>query len=92
MYWTEIEGNWQQFKGRARSKWSKLTEEDVDQVRGKRAQLVNKIVQRYSVMDDDAERQIDTWLASVEAPRPEQRVGEGRSDASRSEQSRPNPR
>jgi uncharacterized protein YjbJ (UPF0337 family) len=85
MYWTEIEGNWQQFKGRARSKWSKLTEEDVDGVRGKRAQLVSKIVQRYGVMDDDAERQIDTWLASVEGPRPEQRASE-----SRPEQSRPN--
>ena len=38
MNWDRIEGNWKQFKGKARQQWGKLTD-DVEFVEGKRTEL-----------------------------------------------------
>jgi uncharacterized protein YjbJ (UPF0337 family) len=37
MNWDIIEGQWKQFKGRARQAWSKLTDDDLANLNGKRA-------------------------------------------------------
>lgn len=39
----EIGGNWKQFKGKAKEKWGKLTDDDMTVIEGKRDQLVGKI-------------------------------------------------
>jgi len=62
MNWTQIEGKWDQVKGQVRSQWAKLTDDDVANLKGKKDQLVGKIVERYGVAKDDAEQQIDAWL------------------------------
>jgi uncharacterized protein YjbJ (UPF0337 family) len=62
MNWTQIEGKWDQVKGQVRSQWAKLTDDDVNNLAGKKDQLVGKIVERYGVAKDDAEQQIDAWL------------------------------
>ncbi len=66
MNWTQIEGKWDQFKGKARSQWGKLTDDDVTNLQGKKDQLLGKIVERYGVAKDDAERQVNTWLSSLD--------------------------
>ncbi len=65
MNWTQIEGKWDQVKGQVRSQWAKLTDDDVANLKGKKDQLVGKIVERYGVAKDDAEQQIDNWLKRV---------------------------
>lgn len=67
MNWTQVEGKWGQVKGQLRSKWSKLTDDDVGVLDGKRETLVGKIVERYGIMKDEAEKQIDGWLGSLDA-------------------------
>jgi uncharacterized protein YjbJ (UPF0337 family) len=62
MNWDRIEGNWKQFKGKAREQWGDLTDDDLDVVEGKRQQLAGKIQERYGLAKDEAERQIDDWL------------------------------
>jgi uncharacterized protein YjbJ (UPF0337 family) len=62
MNWDRIEGNWMQFKGKAREQWGDLTDDDLDVVEGKRQQLAGKIQERYGLAKDEAERQIDDWL------------------------------
>jgi len=59
----QIEGQWKQLSGKVQTEWGKLTNDDVDVIDGKRQQLVGKIQERYGVAKDDAERQVDTWLA-----------------------------
>jgi uncharacterized protein YjbJ (UPF0337 family) len=61
MNWDRIEGNWKQFKGKAKEKWGKLTDDDLDVVSGKRDQLAGRIQERYGIAKEDAERQIDEW-------------------------------
>jgi uncharacterized protein YjbJ (UPF0337 family) len=65
MNWDRVEGNWKEFKGKAQQKWGKLTNDDLDVIEGKRTELSGRLQQRYGVARDEAERQIDTWLKSV---------------------------
>ena len=36
MNWDTIAGNWKQFQGKARQQWGKLTDDDLELVKGKR--------------------------------------------------------
>ena len=63
MNWDRIEGNWKQFKGQVKEQWGDLTDDDFDKVAGRRDQLAGRIQERYSVARDEADRQIDDWLA-----------------------------
>jgi uncharacterized protein YjbJ (UPF0337 family) len=40
----------------------KLTDDDLDQLAGKRDQLVGKIQERYGYQRDQAEREVDTAI------------------------------
>lgn len=62
MNWDRVQGNWKQFKGKAKEQWGKLTDDDLDVVAGKRDQLVGRIQERYGIAKDAAERQIDEWV------------------------------
>lgn len=34
MNWDIVEGNWKQFKGKAKEQWGKLTDDDLDVIAG----------------------------------------------------------
>ena len=57
----EIGGNWKQFKGKAKEKWGKLTDDDMTVIEGKRDQLVGKIQERYGYAKDQAENEVVDW-------------------------------
>ena len=63
MNWDTVEGNWKQWKGKAKEQWGQLTDDDWDVVEGKRDQLVGRIQERYGKSKDDAEREVDRWAA-----------------------------
>ena len=65
MDWDRIQGNWKQFKGRAKEKWGNLTDDDLDRVAGQREQLEGIIQQRYGLAKDQVRKDVDTWLKSV---------------------------
>lgn len=65
MNWDRIEGQWSQLKGDLKSKWAKLTDDDLSNMAGKKDQLVGKLQERYGVMKDEAERQVDEWIAKL---------------------------
>ena len=56
MDWNRIEGNWKQFKGRAKEKWGTLTDNDLDVINGRREQLEGKIQERYGLAKDKAKQ------------------------------------
>jgi uncharacterized protein YjbJ (UPF0337 family) len=57
----ELSGNWKQFKGKAKEKWGKLTDDDMTVIEGKRDQLVGKIQERYGYAKDQAEKEVSDW-------------------------------
>jgi uncharacterized protein YjbJ (UPF0337 family) len=65
MNWTQVEGKWSQVKGQLRSQWSKLTDDDLSNLQGKREQISGKIVERYGLAKDEAERQLDKWIGGL---------------------------
>jgi uncharacterized protein YjbJ (UPF0337 family) len=65
MDWNRIEGNWKQFKGRAKEKWGRLTDDDLDVVNGRREQLEGKIQERYGLARDQAKQDVDAWSNSL---------------------------
>jgi uncharacterized protein YjbJ (UPF0337 family) len=68
MNWDQIAGQWHQVKGTVKSKWSKLTDDDIGTLDGKRETLVGKLQVRYGIMKDEAEKQADEWTATLTAP------------------------
>ena len=65
MDWNRVEGNWKQFKGAAKEKWGKLTDDDLTVIDGKQDQLVGRIQERYGVAKDEAEKQVKTWAGGL---------------------------
>ena len=65
MNWDQIEGEWKQFKGHVKSRWAKLTDDDMKVLSGKKDSIVGKIQERYGILKDDAEREVDEWLAKI---------------------------
>lgn len=65
MNWDRVEGKWKHVKGSARSKWGKLTDNDLDLVAGKKDKFVGLLQERYGIAKDEAEKQIDEWLGSL---------------------------
>jgi uncharacterized protein YjbJ (UPF0337 family) len=61
MNWDRIEGNWRQFKGRVRTQWGKLTDDQLDMINGQREVLAGKIQEQYGITKDEAESQIRAW-------------------------------
>jgi len=62
-----FKGQWKQIKGEVKSQWGKLTDDDLKNIAGKRQQLVGKLEERYGIMKDDIEKQVNTWLAAIKA-------------------------
>jgi uncharacterized protein YjbJ (UPF0337 family) len=58
MSWNKVEGNWNQFKGKVKEKWGELTDDELDQIAGKRDILIGKIQEKYGLAEDEAERRI----------------------------------
>ena len=65
MNWDIVEGKWRQVKGDLKSKWAKLTDDDVGKLDGKRETLVGKLVERYGILKDEAEQQVDEWAEGL---------------------------
>jgi uncharacterized protein YjbJ (UPF0337 family) len=63
MDWNRVEGNWKQFKGNVKEQWGKLTDDDLDQIAGKRDQLEGKIQERYGIEKDRVKRDVDDWYS-----------------------------
>lgn len=65
MNWEQVQGKWRQMKGEAKSRWGKLTDDDLDRVEGNRDKLVGRIQERYGIAKEEAERQVDDWAAKA---------------------------
>ena len=61
MSWNRIEGNWKQFKGKVQETWGELTDDELDQIAGKRDVLLGKIQEKYGIAQDEADKRIKAF-------------------------------
>jgi uncharacterized protein YjbJ (UPF0337 family) len=62
-----LKGQWHQIKGETRKQWGKLTDDDLDQIDGERERLIGKIQAEYGIAREEAEHQVDDWMARQKA-------------------------
>ncbi len=67
MNWDTIEGNWNQFTGKVKQQWGKLTDNDLTKVKGKRDELLGKIQERYGIAREKAEEELAAFCDSCES-------------------------
>jgi uncharacterized protein YjbJ (UPF0337 family) len=65
MNWDQIEGRWDAFAGQLRTKWGKLTADDIEAGRGRRETLIDKIQERYGDARESIESELDSLLARL---------------------------
>jgi uncharacterized protein YjbJ (UPF0337 family) len=78
MNWDRIAGQWKQIGSQVKAKWAKLTDDDLMAISARKDALVGKIQERYGVMRDEAERQVDEWLARMPPTQGDQPRQQGR--------------
>jgi uncharacterized protein YjbJ (UPF0337 family) len=60
-----FKGNWNEFKGKVKEQWGKLTDNDITEIDGKRDQLLGKLQKTYGYATDKAEKELSTFEKSV---------------------------
>lgn len=65
MDWDRIEGGWKEFRGKAKQRWGELTDDELDQIAGKREELEGRLQRRYGYAKDRARTEVDDWLRSI---------------------------
>src|SRR5438105_2812113 len=57
---------WYEIKNKIRQKWNKLTNEDIDQINGQRAQLIHKLRSKYDWEQKQAEEEVKRFEGSLQ--------------------------
>ena len=65
MNWNQVEGHWDEVKGKLRHKWGKLTDDDLEQAHGRREQIVARLQQRYGEAKADLEKKVDALIEKI---------------------------
>jgi uncharacterized protein YjbJ (UPF0337 family) len=65
MNWDRIQGEWKQLTSQVKTKWAKLTDDDMAMMGAKKDELVGKIQERYGILRDEAEKQVDEWMSKL---------------------------
>lgn len=65
MNWNQIEGKWAQYKGNAKQRWGRLTDDDLTTIRGNREKLAGKLQELYGKSEEEVSREIEAWNSSL---------------------------
>lgn len=65
MNWNIVEGKWKEMAGSVREQWGKLTDDEVQEIAGKKDKLEGYLQQKYGVTQEEATRQIDDWAGKL---------------------------
>jgi uncharacterized protein YjbJ (UPF0337 family) len=57
-----LKGKWHQLKGEVKSRWGKLTDDDLDRAEGDAEKLIGRVQERYGYAREDAKREVDDFL------------------------------
>jgi len=65
MNWEHIQRNWSEYKLNAKTRWSRISHDDLDRIAGNREQLVGKIREVYGMSEEEAQLQLEAWGAAL---------------------------
>ncbi|HJR12643.1 MAG TPA: CsbD family protein [Rhodanobacteraceae bacterium] len=53
-----IKGQWKQLRGKLKTRWGKLTDDDLDVAEGNADYLAGRLQERYGIAKDEARQQL----------------------------------
>jgi uncharacterized protein YjbJ (UPF0337 family) len=62
-----LKGQWNQVKGQLRKQWGRLTDDDIDTIKGDRDILLGKLQEYYGKNREENERELEIWLDGYKA-------------------------
>jgi uncharacterized protein YjbJ (UPF0337 family) len=65
MDWDRIERNWRQFRGAVKAHWTKITDEHLALIDGKRDVLASSIADLYKLTPEQTDRSLAAWLEGL---------------------------
>lgn len=68
MNWTQVEGRWDQWKGKLRNAFGKLTDDDLERIKGDKEQFLGALKERYGYEKEQAETQLQGFFDSLREP------------------------
>ena len=63
-----LKGEWTQLKGRIRQQWGRFTDDDIARINGDREVLLGKLQEIYGRTREEAEAELERWMAEAEEP------------------------
>lgn len=57
----DLKGKWNELKGNVQRQWGKLTNDDLDVIKGDTKILVGKLQERYGISEEEAKRQVEEY-------------------------------
>lgn len=64
-----ISGQWKQLRGKIKTQWGKLTDDDLKIVEGHADQLSGRLQERYGIAREEADRQIRAFEEDLDMSR-----------------------
>lgn len=69
MNWDRIEGNWTQVKGKVHQQWGKITDDQLEEIKGDREMLTGKVQELYGITKEEAEDQVEKFSERCDSER-----------------------
>lgn len=57
-----LKGKWKQFRGQVKETWGELTDDELDEIEGRRDKLVGKLQEKYGYTRAQAESELDRFM------------------------------
>jgi len=57
-----LKGRWTELKGKAKEKWGRLSNDELEQIDGNVDQLIGALQQRYGLVQEEARKEVNAWL------------------------------
>jgi len=61
-----LKGQWKQLRGRVKQAWGVFTDDELDQIDGRRDELVGKLQEKYGYSRMEAEQEVDRFVKDME--------------------------
>lgn len=71
MNWDQVEGQIQHVSSKFKEKWAKLTDDDLQLIKGKKDAFVIRLQERTGLVKEEVEKQLEAFVTTLEIAKPE---------------------
>ena len=61
-----LKGKWKQMRGKLQEEWGEISDDELDEAKGERSQIVGLLQEKYGYAKAEAEAKFNEFLAGLE--------------------------